>query len=141
VLGLAATLYKVAMSWAIRHPIRRAIRAATTSEPSRRQRWPADYWQWPLIVLALAVFVGPTIEFRFGRGSSATSASAATQVIVVALAVAWLACHKLIAHLFAADRETEAAAGTGPGLALRRARFSHAVLYLFDSLLVISGAA
>jgi moderate conductance mechanosensitive channel len=139
VTGLAATLYKIAMFWAIRRPIGRAIRAATIGEPNLCRRTLADYWHWLFVALALAVFVGAAIEFALGRGSSATSASAATQVIVVALAVAWQAGHKLIAHLFEADGK--AAAVADPALALRRANFSRVLLRLYNALLGIFGAA
>jgi moderate conductance mechanosensitive channel len=133
-LAAPVTLYKAVMFWAIRQPIGRAIRTSTCGAPSPFRRAVADWWHWLFIVLAIGVFVAATVEFALGKGASVVSASAATQGIIVALAVLWQTGHNLIAHLFAD-------VGEGPGLDLPRARFRRVLSRLFDALLWILGAA
>lgn len=132
--GAAVTAYKVAMYWAIQHPVARAIRAATGIACTPFRRCLASIWHWLFIGLAVAVMVAATIEFALGKGAWVTAASAATQGVIVVLAIIWQAGQKLIPRLFAA-REAELAA------ALRRAGFERALLRLFDALLWIVGAA
>jgi moderate conductance mechanosensitive channel len=131
-LGATVTLYKMAMFWAIREPIGRAIRTSTCGVPSPFRRAVADWWHWLFIMLALGVFVAAAIEFALGKGSSAIAASAATQGIIVGLAVLWQAGRNLITRLFA---------DAAPGLASRRARFRPVLNRLFDALLGILGTA
>jgi moderate conductance mechanosensitive channel len=135
-LGALATLYKMAMFWAIREPIGRAIRTSTCGVPSRFRRAVADWWHWLFIMLALDVFVAAAIEFALGKGTTAIAAAAATQGIIVGLAVLWQAGRNFITHLFA-----DGGAGAGFGLATRRARFRPVLSRLFDALLWILGAA
>lgn len=132
--GLAVTAYKVAMYWAIRHPVARAIRAATAAACTPFRRCLASIWHWLFIGLAVAVMVAATIEFALGKGAWVTAASAATQGVVVVLAIIWQAGQKLIPRLFAA-------ADAEPHASLRRARFGRALLRLFDALLWIVGCA
>ncbi|MBV8737501.1 MAG: mechanosensitive ion channel [Alphaproteobacteria bacterium] len=132
--ALPITMYKVAMYWAIRHPVARAIRAATGVECTPFRRYLASIWHWLFIGLAIAVMVAATIEFALGQGAWVTAASAATQGVIVALAVIWQAGQKLIPRLFAAD------AGE-PAAPLHRVRFERALLQLFDALVWIAGAA
>jgi moderate conductance mechanosensitive channel len=142
ITGFVVTLYKIAMFWAIRHPIGRAICATSSSVPTAFRRCLGEYWHWPFIALSIAVFVGADIEFALGKGSWVAGASAATMVIVIALAVAWQAGDKLIAHLFAGDAAPSAAdADADPGIALRRARFGRVLLRLYNALLSILGSA
>jgi moderate conductance mechanosensitive channel len=132
--ALPITAYKVAMYWAIRHPVARAIRAATGGECTPFRRFLASSWHWLFITLAIAVMVAATIEFALGKGAWVTAASAATQGIVVLLAVVWQAGQKLIGHLYEH-------AGGELGPALHRARLRRAWLQLFDASLWIIGAA
>jgi moderate conductance mechanosensitive channel len=134
VLGIPITLYKVAMFWAIRQPISRAIRTSSCGEPSPFRRAVADWWHWLFIALAVGVFAAATIELALGQGASVAGAAGATQGIIVGLAVLWQAGRNLIARLFAD-------AGAGFGVASRRARFRPVLSRLFDALLWILGAA
>jgi small-conductance mechanosensitive channel len=131
--GLVITGYKVAMFWALRRPIGRAILAATGGEPGAFRR-AAAAWHWLFIALALGVFVAATIEFALGSGAWVAAASAATQGIVVGLAVLWQVTRNLIPRLFA-DPEADMR------LALRHDRFRRALRRLSDVLLWILGAA
>ena len=88
-LGLPITAYKIVMYWAIRDPIARAIRAATGGEPSPFRLAVAASWHWLFIALAVGVFVAATIEFSLGKGATVAIAAAATQGIIVILAVIW----------------------------------------------------
>jgi small-conductance mechanosensitive channel len=132
--GLPITLYKIAMFWAIRLPIARAIRTSSCGVPSPFRRALADSWHWLFIALAVAVFVAATIELALGRGSAVAGASAATQAIIATLAVLWQAGRNLIARLFAETDE-------GLGVTSRRTRFRRVLSHLFDALLWILGAA
>jgi small-conductance mechanosensitive channel len=132
--GLAVTAYKVAMYWAIRQPVARAIRAATGSECTPFRRCIASFWHWWFIGLAIVVMVGATIEFALGKGAWVTAASAATQGVIVVLAIIWQAGQKLIPRFFAAH---DAASGARS----RGARFERALLRLFEAFLWILGAA
>jgi moderate conductance mechanosensitive channel len=133
-LGVAITLYKVAMFWAIREPIARAIRTSTCGMPSPFRRAVANCWHWLFMALAIGVFVAATIEFALGEGASVAGAAADTQGIIVVLAVLWQAGRDLIAHLFSDT-------GTSLGLEVPRARFRRLLSRLFDALLWILGAA
>jgi moderate conductance mechanosensitive channel len=128
------TLYKAAMFWAIRQPIGRAIRSSTCGTPSPFRRAVADWWHWLFIVLALGVFAAATIELALGKGASVTGASAATQGIIVGLAVLWQAGRHLITRIYA-DTDPQ------PGLALPRAQLRRVLSRLFDALLWLLGAA
>ncbi|MBV9203369.1 MAG: mechanosensitive ion channel, partial [Alphaproteobacteria bacterium] len=132
--ALPITAYKVAMYWAIRHPVARAIRRATGGECTPLRRCLASFWHWFFIGLAIAVMVAATIEFALGKGAWVTAASAATQGVIVVLAIIWQAGQKLIPRLFAAH-------DAGLAMTLRRASFERALLRLFDALLWIIGAA
>ncbi len=133
-LGLAITLYKVAMFWATRGPIARAILAATGGEPGPVRRAVAASWHWVFIALSLGIFIAAGIEFALGKGAWVARASTATQGIVVALAVLGQAGHRLIAVRFAQDEGDIR-------LTLRRARFRRALSWLIDAFLWILGAA
>jgi small-conductance mechanosensitive channel len=133
-LGLAITAYKIAMFWAIRRPIARAILAATGHEPGPCRRAVAASWHWLFIALALGVFLGATIELAMGQGASVASTSAATQGIVVTLAVLWQASQNLMGKLFASD-------DVDPRPTLRRERFRRALGRLCEAFLWIVGAA
>ena len=86
-LGLLITTYKVAMFWAIRHPIARAILAATGGKPGPVRRAVAASWHWFFIALALGIFLAVLVELSLGRGGSwVLSAASPTTVIVVAIA-------------------------------------------------------
>jgi small-conductance mechanosensitive channel len=132
--ALPITAYKVAMYWAIRHSVARAIRAATGVECTPFRRFLAFHWHWLFIGLAVAVFVAATIEFALGKGAWVTAASAATQGIIVVLAIIWQAAQKLIRRHYD---------GAGPelGPAPHQVRFRPAWLRLFDAFLWIVGAA
>ncbi len=132
--ALPITAYKVAMYWAIRHPVARAIRAATGSECTPFRRFLASCWHWLFIGLAVAVFVAATIEFALGKGAWVTAAAAATQGIIVVLAIIWQAGQKLIGRHYDAP-------GDDLGPPLHRARLRRAWLRLFDASLWIIGAA
>jgi small-conductance mechanosensitive channel len=132
--GLVITLYKVAMFWATRRPIGRAILAATGGEPGPIRRAVAASWHWVFIALSLGILIAATIEFALGKGAWVARASTATQGIVVALAVSGQASHNLIARLFADD-------ATDIRLTLRRARFRRALSRLADAFLWVLGAA
>ena len=132
--GLIITGYKVAMFWATRRPIARAILAATGGEPGPVRRAVAASWHWFFIALSLGIFVAAGIEFALGKGAWVARASTATQGIVVALALVGQASHNLIARLFAG-------AETDIRLTLRRTRFRRALSALSDVFLWILGAA
>jgi moderate conductance mechanosensitive channel len=132
VLGVVMTAYKIAMLWALRRPIERAILAATESEPSPFRRAVAAGWHWFFIGLALVILVEATIAFALGKGASVYAAATLTQLILVVLAIAWQGAQKLIDQ-FAA----RAAAATEPGL--RQRRFLHAARRICDTLLALLG--
>jgi len=132
--GLVITLYKIAMFWATRHPIARAILAATGGEPGPVRRAVAASWHWFFIALSLGIFFGSGIELALGKGAWVARAATATQGIVVALAVLGQAGHNLIARLCACD-------ATNIKLTLRRARLHRALSRLSDAFLWILGTA
>jgi moderate conductance mechanosensitive channel len=132
--GFVITLYKIAMFWATRRPIGRAILAATGVEPGPVRRAVAASWHWAFIALSIGIFVAATIEFALGKGAWVARASTATQGIVIALAVVGQASHNLIARLCACE-------ATDIRLTLRRARVHRALSRLADALLWILGAA
>jgi moderate conductance mechanosensitive channel len=131
--GAPITLYKVAMFWAIRAPIARAICTSSCGAPSPFRRMVADSWHWLFIALAFAVFGADAVAFALGKGAAMAGAGAATQFIIVALAVVWQAGRHLIAHLFPDP-------GPGLGLDVPRVRFRRVLSRLFDALLWILGA-
>jgi moderate conductance mechanosensitive channel len=133
-LGLIITVYKIAMFWATRHPIARAILAATGGEPGPIRRAVAATWHWFFIALALGIFFGAGVEFALGKGAWVARASTATQGIIVALAVVGQASHNLIARLCSCD-------ATDIRRTLRRARLHRALSRLSDAFLWIVGAA
>jgi small-conductance mechanosensitive channel len=133
-LGLVITLYKVAMFWATRHSIARAILAATGGEPGPIRRAVAASWHWFFIALSLGIFVGAGIEFALGKGAWVARAATATQGIVVALAVIGQVSHNLISRLCACD-------ATDIRRTLRRARLHRALSRLADAFVWILGAA
>jgi hypothetical protein len=133
-LGLVITCYKVAMFWATRQPIARAILAATGGEPGPVRRAVAASWHLFFIALALGIFFGAGVEFALGKGAWVASASTATQGIIVALAVVGQASHNLIARACACD-------ATDIRLTLRRARLHRALSRLADAFWWILGAA
>jgi small-conductance mechanosensitive channel len=133
-LGLVITGYKVAMFWATRRPIGRAILAATGGEPGPIRRAVAASWHWFFIALALGIFFGAGIEFALGKGAWVARASTSTQGIIVALAVVGQASHNLISRLCACD-------ATDVRLSLRRARLHRALSRLADTFWWILGAA
>jgi hypothetical protein len=96
VLSIIMTTYKIAMLWAIRRPIARAILAATDSEPALLRRAVAAGCHWFFILLALVILVAATIAFALGKGSLVYGAATITQIILVVLAIAWQAGQKLI---------------------------------------------
>jgi len=133
--GTAITLYKVAMFWATRRPIGRAILAATGGEPGPIRRAVAASWHWFFIALSLGILIAATIEFALGKGGAwVARASTATQGIVVGVAVIGQASHNLIARLCACD-------ATDIRMTLRRARLHRALSRLSDAFLWILGAA
>jgi len=132
--GLVITLYKVAMFWATRRPVGRAILAATGGEPGPIRRGVAATWHWFFIALSLGILIAATIEFALGKGAWVARASTATQGIVVALAVVGQASHNLISRLCACD-------ATDVRRTLRRARLHRALSRLVDAFLCILGAA
>ncbi|HEY1879992.1 MAG TPA: hypothetical protein VGG68_08675, partial [Caulobacteraceae bacterium] len=132
--GTAITLYKVAMFWATRRPIARAILAATGGEPGPIRRAVAASWHWVFIALSLGILTAATIEFALGKGAWVARASTATQGIVVGVAVLGQASHNLIARLCACD-------ATDIRVTLRRARLHRALSRLSDAFLWILGAA
>ena len=135
--GFAVTVYKVVMFWAIRRPIRRAILAATAGEPGPVRRAIAAGWHWFFIIFAaFGVYAATAIALSLGQGAWIAGASAATQRIVVFLAVVWQATQKLIDRLFA-EEEPEANIQS----IWRRKRFGRVLHGLFDVLLWIVGAA
>jgi hypothetical protein len=133
-LGLIITAYKIAMFWATRRPIARAILAATGGEPGRVRRAVATSWHWFFIALSLGIFFGSGIEFALGKGAWVARAATATQGIVVALAVVGQASHNLISRLCACD-------ATDVRVAQRRARLHRALSRLSDAFWWILGAA
>jgi moderate conductance mechanosensitive channel len=133
-LGFVITCYKVAMFWATRQPIARAILAATGGEPGPVRRAVAASWHWFFIALALGIFFGAGVEFALGKGAWVARASTATQGIIVALAVVGQASHNLIARACTCD-------ATDIRLTLRRARLHRALSRLADAFLWILGAA
>jgi moderate conductance mechanosensitive channel len=131
-LSLVVTTYKVAMLWAIRRPIARAILAATEREPSPFRRAVAAHWHWFFITLSLVILVVATIAFSLGQGASVYGAAVLTQLILVGIAVAWQAAQKLIDHL--------AALVGGPAVSsLRQRRFLHATRRICDTVLTLLG--
>jgi moderate conductance mechanosensitive channel len=134
ILGLVITAYKIAMFWVTRHPIARAILAATGGEPGRVRRAVAASWHWFFIALSLGIFFGSGIELALGKGAWVARAATATQGIVVALAVIGQASHNLIARLCACD-------ATDIRRTLRRARLHRALSRLADAFWWILGAA
>jgi hypothetical protein len=54
-IGLAVTSYKIAMCFGMRQPIRRAILAATGTEPGPFRRAVGDLWHWLFTALALGI--------------------------------------------------------------------------------------
>src|SRR4029077_1199289 len=133
-LGLVITLYKIAMFWATRRPIARAILAATGGEPGPVRRAVAASWHWFFIALSLGIFFAAGVEFALGKGAWVARASGATQGIVVALAVVGKGSHNLIGRFCAGDTSELR-------VALRRARFRRALSRLVDAFLCILGAA
>jgi small-conductance mechanosensitive channel len=133
-LGLVITLYKIAMFWATRRPIARAILAATGGEPGPVRQAVAASWHWFFIALSVGIFFGSGIELALGKGAWVARAATATQGIIVALAVVGQASHNLIGRLCACD-------GTNIRLTLRRARLNRALSRLVDAFLWILGAA
>ena len=133
-VGLMITAYKIVMFWATRHPIARAILAATGGEPGPVRRAVAASWHWFFIVLSLGIFFGSGIEFALGKGAWVARAATATQGIVVALAVVGQASHNLISRACACD-------ATDIRRTLRRARLHRALSRLADAFLWIMGAA
>src|SRR6516162_2855420 len=133
-LGLVITLYKIAMFWATRRPIARAILAATGGEPGPVRRAVAASWHWFFIALSLGIFFGSGIELALGKGAWVARAATATQGIVVVLAVVGQASHNLIGRLCACE-------GTNIRLTLRRARLHRALSRLVDAFIWILGAA
>jgi moderate conductance mechanosensitive channel len=133
-LGLIITGYKVAMFWATRHPIGRAILAATGGEPGPVRRAVAASWHWAFIALSVGIFVAAGIELALGKGAWVARAATATQGIFVALAVVGQASHNLIARACACD-------ATDIRRTLRRARLHRALSRLADAFLWIMGAA
>jgi small-conductance mechanosensitive channel len=133
-LGVVITAYKVAMFWAIRHPIARAILAATGREPGPVRCTVAAWWHWFFIALALGIFFAAAIEFSLGKGAWVPRAAGATQAIVVALAVLWQASQNLIGRLFVGEE-------ANIRLTLRRERFRRVLRRLCDAFLWILGAA
>jgi small-conductance mechanosensitive channel len=132
--GLVITAYKIVMFWVTRHPIARAILAATGGEPGPVRRAVAASWHWFFIALSLGIFFGSGIELALGKGAWVARAATATQGIVIALAVVGQASHNLIGRLCACD-------GTNIRLTLRRARLNRALSRLVDAFLWILGAA
>jgi len=132
--GVAITAYKVAMFWTIRHPIARAILAATGRKPGPFRRAVAASWHWLFIALALGLFLAAVIQLSMGEGASVASATAGTQGIVIALVVLWQGSQNLIGRLFAS-------AVADARLALRRERLQRVLRRLCDALLWIAGAA
>ena len=133
-LGIVITAYKVAMFWATRLPIGRAILAATGGEPGPVRRAVAASWHWAFIALSVGIFVAAGIEFALGKGAWVARASAATQAIVVVFAVVGQASHNLISRLCACD-------ATDIRRTLRRARLHRALSRLSDAFVWILGAA
>jgi len=133
-LGLIITAYKIVMFWATRHPIARAILAATGGEPGPVRRAVAASWHWFFIVLSLGIFFGSGIEFALGKGAWVARAATATQGIVVALAVVGQASHNSIARACACD-------ATDIRRTQRRLRLHRALSRLADAFLWIMGAA
>jgi len=133
VLGLAITAYKIAMFWTIRHPIARALLAATGDEPGPIRRAVAASWHWFFIALAIGIFITATVEFSLGKGTSLVlSAASATTGIVVILAVLGQVSHNVISRRFGAE-------AADVRLTLRRQRLRRASHRLSDALLCILG--
>jgi small-conductance mechanosensitive channel len=133
-LGLVVTAYKIVMFWVTRHPIARAILAATGGEPGPVRQAVAASWHWFFIALSLGIFFGSGIELALGKGAWVARAATATQGIVVALAVVGQASHNLISRLCTCD-------ATDVRLSLRRARLHRALSRLADAFWWILGAA
>jgi moderate conductance mechanosensitive channel len=134
VLGTAATIYKIAMIWAIRRPIARAILAATEEEAPPLRCAIAASWHWLFILLALAIWAASIVGFSLGKGASVYGSATITQVIVVVLAIGWQSSQKVIDH-----RYPGRPADVVPGL--RRQRFADAMRRLCDLLFVVIGLA
>jgi small-conductance mechanosensitive channel len=133
-LGLGITAYKIAMFWAIRYPIARALLAATGQEPGPIRRAVAASWHWFFIALAIGIYLTGTFEIFLGQStSSVLSAASATTGIVVALAVLGQCGHNVIARRFLAE-------AADPRLTLRRERLRRALHRLSDALLCILGS-
>ena len=133
-LGLVITAYKIVMFWVTRHPIARAILAATGGEPGPVRRAVAASWHWFFIALSLGIFFGSGIELALGKGAWVARAATAAQGIVVALAVVGQASHNLIGRLCACD-------ATDIRRTLRRARLHRALSRLSDAFVWLLGAA
>jgi hypothetical protein len=103
-------------------------------EPGPFRRALAASWHWLFIALAIGIFIAATIELSLGRGAWVARAAAATQGIVVALAVLWQVSHNVIARLFLGET-------TETRLALRREQFRRALRHLSNAFLWILGAA
>jgi moderate conductance mechanosensitive channel len=130
---LPITAYKVAMFWAIRHPIARALLAATGQEPGPIRRAVAATWHWFFIALAIGVYLTGYVEIALGKGAfSMVSAASATTGIVVALVVLGQVSHNMIARLFLAE-------AADVRLTLRRERLRRALHRVSDALLCILG--
>ena len=132
-LGLAITAYKIAMFWTIRHPIARALLAATGQEPGPIRRAVAASWQWFFIVLATGIYLAGTFEIFLGEStSSILSASSATTGIVVAVAVLGQVSHNVIERRLFAETADQR-------FTLRRERLRRALHHLSDAFLCILG--
>jgi small-conductance mechanosensitive channel len=134
VLGIAITLYKVAMFYALRRPIGRAILAATGDEPGQFRRALAASWHWLFIAVTIATFAAANIGFSLGGGAWVASAASTTLGIVVALSMLWQVARYLIQRLSVGDEK-------GTILAVDRARYYRAMRRLCDTLICILGAA
>jgi len=133
-LGLAITAYKIAMFWAIRYPIARALLAATGQEPGPIRRAVAASWHWSFIALAISIYLTGTFEIFLGEStSSVLSAASATTGIVVALAVLGQVGHNVIARRLLAE-------AADVQLTLRRERLRRALHRVADALLCILGS-
>ena len=130
VLGFIATVYKIAMLWALRRPIGRAILSATRSAPSPFRRTVAAIWHWLFILPAPLVLVAAAIAYAIGRGASVYAAATMIQLMLVGLALAWQAVQKLFDHF-----TNRTLSGTG----LRQQRLLHAARRICDTALALLG--
>jgi small-conductance mechanosensitive channel len=133
-LGTATTAYKIALIWAIRRPIARAILAATDEEARPLRHAVAASWHWFFIFLAIAVLLASVVAFSLGEGASVYGAATLTQVILVVLAIGWQAAQKLIDSTCA---RPSADVSVGP----RGQRFTDATRRLCDLLFLVIGVA